>query len=104
MSSGWSAAAVGDEVAELGVLLAADRGVERDGRARGAAQVLDDLGLEAEQLGDLLGARVAAELEAEVALGARDLVDLVDDVDRQAHGAALVGDRAGDRLADPPVA
>ena len=34
--------------------------------------------------------------------GADDLVDRLDHVHRDADGARLVGDRAGDRLADPP--
>ena len=42
------------------------------------------------------------ELGDELALGAADLVELLDDVDRDADRARLVGQRAGDRLADPP--
>ena len=53
-------------------------------------------------LGDLLGGGLAAELGDELALGAADLVELLDDVDRDADRARLVGERAGDRLADPP--
>ena len=53
-------------------------------------------------LGDLLGGRLAAELGDELALGAADLVELLDDVDRDADRARLVGERARDRLADPP--
>ncbi len=45
---------------------------------------------------------LAAELGDELALGAADLVELLDDVDRDADRARLVGERAGDRLADPP--
>jgi hypothetical protein len=47
-------------VAELAVLLVADRRVERDRRARRAPQVLDLLDAELELRGDLLGRRVAA--------------------------------------------
>ena len=53
-------------------------------------------------LGDLLGGGLAAQLGDELALGAADLVELLDDVDRDADRARLVGQRAGDRLADPP--
>ena len=42
------------------------------------------------------------ELADQHALGAADLVELLDDVDRDPDRAALVGERAGDRLADPP--
>ena len=48
------------------------------------------------------GGGLAAELGDELALGAADLVELLDDVDRDADRARLVGERAGDRLADPP--
>jgi hypothetical protein len=37
-----------------------------------------------------------------VAAGAHELVDRLDHVHRDADGARLVGDAAGDRLADPP--
>ena len=53
-------------------------------------------------VGDLLGGGLAAQLGDELALGAADLVQLLDDVDRDADRARLVGERAGDRLADPP--
>src|SRR3712207_5339946 len=38
----------------------------------------------------------------ELALGTADLVQLLDDVDRDPDRARLVGQRAGDRLPDPP--
>jgi hypothetical protein len=37
-------------------------------------------------------------------VSAFDLLHLVDQIGRQADGAALVGDGAHDSLADPPVA
>ena len=46
--------------------------------------------------------RLAARLGAQLALGADDLVQLLDDVHRHADRARLVGERARDRLADPP--
>ena len=52
-----------------------------------------------ERLGE---GRVAVELLAERAAGAGDAAHLVGDVHRQADRAALLGERAGDRLADPP--
>ena len=52
--------------------------------------------------GDLGGRRLAAALGAQLALGAQDLVQLLDDVDGHADRARLVGERARDRLADPP--
>ena len=72
------------------------------GRLRGALDRLDLVGLDARDVGDLLGGGLAAQLGDELALGAADLVELLDDVDRDADRARLVGERAGDRLADPP--
>jgi hypothetical protein len=93
---------VGDELAELGLLLVADRLLERDRRLRGALDRVDLLGVDPGDLGDLVRRGLAAELGDELALGAADLVELLDDVDRDADRARLVGQRAGDRLADPP--
>ena len=92
-SYGDSAALVGDELAELGLLLVADRLLERDRRLRGALDRVDLVGLDARDVGDLLGGRLAAELRDELALGAADLVQLLDDVDRDADRARLVGER-----------
>src|SRR5215217_6319091 len=95
-------ALVGDELAELGLLLVADRLLERDRRLRGALDRVDLLRLDAGDVGDLLRRGFAAELGDELALGAADLVELLDDVDGDADRARLVGQRPGDRLADPP--
>ena len=46
--------------------------------------------------------RVAVQLLREHAAGAEQLAHLLGDVDGQADRPALVGERAGDRLADPP--
>src|SRR5205823_9130980 len=51
---------------------------------------------------DLRRRRLPAELGAELALGANDLVELLDDVDGHADRPGLVGERARDGLADPP--
>ena len=58
--------------------------------------------LELELGGDLVGPRLAAEALHELALDVHDLVQLLDHVHRDADRARLVGDRPGDRLADPP--
>src|SRR5215218_3543049 len=83
-------ALVGDELAELRLLLVADRLLEGDGRLRGALDRVDLLGLDARDLGDLVGGRLAAELGHELALGAADLVELLDDVNRDADRPRLV--------------
>src|SRR3712207_3491805 len=95
-------ALVGDELAELRLLLVADRLLERDRRLGGALYRVDLLRVDPGGLGDLLVGGLAAELGDELALRAADLVELLDDVDRDADRARLVGERAGDRLADPP--
>src|SRR5262245_17656779 len=51
---------------------------------------------------DLRRLRVTAQLTFEVSARSADLVELLDDVDRKTHHAGLLGDTAGDRLADPP--
>src|SRR5215210_6982683 len=60
-------ALVGDELAELRLLLVADRLLERDRSLRGALDRLDLLGLDAGVLGDLLWGRLAPELGDELA-------------------------------------
>src|SRR3984893_5659515 len=92
----------GDELAELRILLGTDRLLERDRRLRGALDRVDLLGIDAAHLGDLLGRRLAAERRDQPALGATDLVELLDDVDGDPDRARLVSERTGDRLADPP--
>src|SRR5690606_12557338 len=52
--------------------------------------------------GQLFRGRLAADLMQHLTLGADDLVDRLDHVHRDADGAGLVGDRAGDRLTYPP--
>src|SRR4051794_23195450 len=95
-------ALVGDELAELRLLLVADRLLEADRRLRRALDRVDLLRVDARDVGDLLGGRLAAELGDELALRTADLVQLLVDVHGDADRARLVGERAGDRLADPP--
>src|ERR1019366_7222980 len=93
---------VGDELAELGLLLVTDGLLELDRRSRGALDRLDLLRLDARHLRDLLGRRLAAERRDQAALRPADLVELLDDVDGDPDRARLVSERTGDRLADPP--
>ena len=105
---GGQRAAVLDEVAEVGVLLLADRGLERDRLLRDLDDLADLLGRDLDllalghRLGDLLDRRLAAELLEELARDADQPVDRLDHVDRDADRPGLVGDRARDRLPDPP--
>src|SRR5436190_4717951 len=95
-------ALVGDEVTELRLLLVPDRLLQRDGRLRAAADLLHLVRRQVEVDGDLRSRRLPAELRAELALRAHDLVELLDDVDGHADRPGLVGERARDGLADPP--
>src|SRR5204862_8301869 len=95
-------ALVGDELAELRLLLVADRLLERDRRLSGALDGADFLRIDPRDLADLLGGGLAAQLRDELALGAADLVQLLDDMDGDPDGPHLVGKRAGNPLADPP--
>src|SRR5215470_2555304 len=91
-----------DEITEMTVLFLADRRLERD-RLLGDLQNLADLVDRHVHLRrDLFRSRLAAELLDELAGGPDELVDGLDHVHGDADGARLVGDRAGDRLADPP--
>src|SRR5213075_1213589 len=93
---------VGEEVTQLRLLLVADGLLERDGCLRGAEDLLDLVEREVDVARDLDRQRLAAELAAQLALGADDLVQLLNDVDRHPDRAALVGERTRDRLANPP--
>src|SRR4051794_12572912 len=91
-----------DELTELRLLLVANRLLQRDRRLRRALDRVDLLGLDTGDLGDLLRGGLAAQLGDQLSLRATDLVELLDDVDRDADGPRLVGERASNRLADPP--
>src|SRR6266540_2350621 len=91
-----------DEVAEVGVLLLADGRLQADGLLADLEDLAHLLGRELHLAPDLLRRRLAAEVLQELALDADQLVDRLDHVHRDADGARLVGDGPGDRLADPP--
>src|SRR5437763_6800846 len=93
---------VGEEVAELGLLVVSDRLLERDRRLRAAPDRLDLGGVELELIADLPCEGLAPQLGPQLALSARDLVQLLDDVHRHPDRAGLVRERARDGLADPP--
>ena len=86
----------------MAVLLLADRRLERDRLPRDAQHAPDLLGRQLHRAADLLGGRLASELLHQRARDAQQLVDRLHHVHRDADGARLVGDRPGDRLADPP--
>ena len=94
--------AIFDEVAKMRIFLFADRRFERDRLLRDLQDLADLADRDVHPLGDLFRGRLAAELLHQRARGADQLVDRLDHVDRDADGAGLVGDGAGDGLADPP--
>src|SRR5688572_24580406 len=93
---------VGNEVAEMAVLFLADRRLEGDRLLRDLHDLADFLGRDEHPLGDLLRGRLAPQLLEQAARHTNELVDRLDHVDRDADGPRLIGDRARDRLPDPP--
>src|ERR1019366_1104744 len=81
---------VGDELAELGLLLATDRLLQRDRRPRPALHRTSLIGIDPGDRRDLLRRRLTAQRRDQLALGAADLVELLDDVDGDADRARLV--------------
>ncbi len=93
---------VGEEVAELGLVVVADGLLERDRHLRATTNLLDLVRRHLDVARDLVDRRLPTELGAELALGAHDPVELLDDVHGHPDRPALVRDRARDRLPDPP--
>src|SRR5215210_2197029 len=93
---------VRDKVAELGGVVLADRGLERDGAPADAPDAHDLLRLHLHDAGDLLVCGIAIQLGGQGALNPVVLVYLLDHVDGDPDRAPLVRYRAGDGLPDPP--
>ena len=94
---------VADHVAERGaVLFLAHGGVEGRGPDRRRAQLRDLARGHVQLLAQFLIRRLSAEFLGQLHADAAHARDLVDQMDRQADGFALVGQRALDRLLDPP--
>src|SRR5919202_1516187 len=94
-------AAAGQQVAERGLALLADRLLEARDRARDLAHLPHLVGIELDGRGDLLERRRTAEARREVALGVGDLPLALRDADRHADRAPALVERAADRLPDP---
>jgi predicted ATPase/class 3 adenylate cyclase len=95
-------AVVLDEVAELALLLLADRLLQRDRKLRHAEDLANLLGRHLELVRDLLRKRLPPESLDELPLDVHDLVQLLDHVDGDPDRPRLVGDRPRHSLADPP--
>src|SRR5438034_7454383 len=91
-----------DEVAQVAVLLLADRRLQRDGLLRDLQHLAHLVHGDVHLRRDLLRGGLAAEFLDELARGPDELVDRLDHVHGDADRAGLVGDGARDRLPDPP--
>src|SRR5215467_4171310 len=91
-----------DEIAEMRILLVADRSLQRQRLLGDLEHLAHFLERHAEFFRQFLRRRLAADLVEHLPRGAHDFVDGLDHVHRNADGARLVGDRAGDGLANPP--
>src|SRR4051812_10970239 len=91
-----------DEVAEVAILFLANRRLQRDRLLRDLLNLAHLVGRDLHLAADLLRGRLAAVLLHQAPREAAELVDRLDHVHGDADGARLVGDGAGDRLADPP--
>ncbi len=101
-SEGADGHAVFDEVSEVRVFLFSDGSLERDGLLCDLEDLADLRDGDVHALGDLFRGRFAAQLLHQLTRGADELVDGLDHVHRDADGAGLVRDGAGDGLTDPP--
>src|SRR5581483_6343473 len=84
--------AVGEEIAELALVVGADRLVQRDRCGGGRQRLLDVLERETRRLGQLFLRRLAAELDLEPARRARQLLLALDDVHRDTDRARVIRD------------
>src|SRR5262249_54953185 len=89
-----------EKVTELGVLT--DRRLQRQRLARRLEDEPHLLGRYAGALRELFRSGLASQLVDHRTVDARDAVQRLDHVDRNADRTRMVGDRARDRLADPP--
>ena len=91
-----------DEVADGGLAVLADRGVEADRLAAGAQQLLDLVGGLVQLTAELLGRGLPAEPLVHVALDPGQLGQHLQHVHGQPDRAGRVGEAALDGLPDPP--
>ena len=91
-----------DEVAEIGVFAVANGRLEGNRLLRHFDDGADAVDGQLHFVGDFLRCGFAAEILQQPFLGAHEFVDRFDHVHRDADGAGLVGNGAGDGLADPP--
>ena len=93
---------IGDEVAEMAVLLLADGGLKGDGLLSHAHYLAHLVNGHIEYLGDFLRRGVSAVLVQQLAVGLFDLVYGLDHVNGDSYRPRLIGYGAGYRLPYPP--
>src|ERR1035438_4576992 len=91
-----------DEIAEGGLAVAADWGFERDRIAGDGLELLDFLHRDIHPAANFVICRSTAQFLLQFARRPEELVHAFVHVNRDTDGAGLVGDGAGDGLADPP--
>src|ERR1039458_1763135 len=95
-------AAVFDEVAQMRIFLFADRRFERDRLLRDLQHLAYFRDWNVHALGDLFRRRLASQFLHQLPRGADQLVDRFDHVHRDTNRTRLIGNRAGNRLPNPP--
>ena len=95
-------ALVADKLAHGPVIALAKRLIERNRMPRHPPDAVGVLDRKSRQLRHLFDVRIATVALDEQPRGIAELRDHVDHVHRHSNRAALIGDRAGDRLSDPP--
>src|ERR1035441_3173460 len=91
-----------DQVAEMRLIGLAHGRLHGDGLLRHLQDRSHALDGHLHSIGEFFGAGLVPQFLHELLLGAPELIDDLDHVDRDANSAGLVGDAAGDGLADPP--
>src|ERR1017187_3533960 len=94
--------AILDEIAEGGFAVAADRGFERDRIAGDGLELLDFLHRDVHPAANFVICMSTAQFLLQFARCPQELVHAFVHVNRDTDSAGLVGDGAGDGLADPP--
>ncbi len=94
--------AVGEEIAELTLVVGTHGLVQRDRSLRCAKRLVDMLNRQSGRLGELVLRRLAPELDLEPACGAAELLLALDNMNGNANRARVICNRTLDRLANPP--
>ena len=100
--AGLTGALVGNEVAQVGILLLADGGFQRHRLLSNLQDLPDLVHRHIHLLGDLVGAGIVAQLLQKLTGDTDDLVDGLHHVNGDPDGTGLIRDGAGDGLPDPP--